>query len=82
MTRFKFTPNIWITFYFESKFHIGRTVKENDIETVACVSENGETKMIRYSQITNPRQLKLLKDMSVSDYKTDTRDIDFDTTFN
>lgn len=82
MTRFKFTPNIWITFYFESKFHIGRTVKENDIETIACVSENGETKMIRYSQISNPSQLKLLKNMCVPDNKAKTRGIDFDTASN
>ncbi len=82
MTRFKFMLDVWITFYFEKKFHIGRTIIENDIETVACVSESGDIKMIRFSQICNPKQLKLLKDMSVSDYKVDTRDIDFDTNSN
>lgn len=48
MKKYKFTPNIWLTFYFENEFCVGRTIIDNDIEIVACVSENGKMKMIPY----------------------------------
>jgi hypothetical protein len=82
MKKYKFTPNIWITFYFENDFYVGRTIIDNDIEIVACVSEKGDVKMIPYSKIGNQKQLKLLKDLKFLDYKSEKRDIDFDTNIN
>jgi len=82
MKKYKFTPNIWLTFYLENEFCVGRTIIDNDIEIVACVSENGELKMIPYSKIRNQKQLKLLKDLKFTDYNYEKRDIDFNTNTN
>lgn len=79
MKKYKFTPDIWLTFYLENNFCVGRTIIDNDIEIVACVSENGEMKMIPYSKINNQKELKLLKDLIFTDYNSERRNIDFDT---
>jgi hypothetical protein len=82
MKKYKFTPDIWLTFYLENNFCVGRTIIDNDIEIVACVSENGEMKMIPYSKINNQKELKLLKDLIFTDYNSERRNIDFDTNTN
>lgn len=81
MSKYKFTPNIWITFYHENNFHVGRTLVENNLQVVACVSEKGETKIIPYSNISNQKQLKLLKDMAFSGFKPEASksSLDFNT---
>ncbi len=70
MSKYKFTADIWITFYDQNNFHVGRTLFEDNMEVVACVSEKGETKIIPYSRISNLKQLKLLKNMAFSSLKS------------
>jgi hypothetical protein len=82
MKKYKFTPNIWLTFYYKNEFYVGRTIIDQDLEIVACVSENGEMKMIPYSKICNQKQLRILKDINYTDYNSAKRDIDFDTNSN
>jgi len=84
MSKYKFTPDIWITFYDENNFHVGRTLFENNMEVVACVSEKGETKIIPYSRISNQKQLKLLKNMAFSSFKPEESksSLDFNTADN
>ncbi len=82
MKKYKFIPNIWLTFYLESEFCVGRTIIDNDIEIVVYVSENGVAKIIPYSKISNQKQLKLLKDIKFTDSNSEKRDIDFDINTN
>ncbi len=82
MNKNNFTPDIWLSFYFNEVFHIGRTILEDNIPMVSCVSEIGEIKIIPYSKTENRKQLKLLKDMPISKPKTTKRDIDFYTNTN
>lgn len=82
MKKYKFTPNIWLTFYLENEFCVGRTIIDSDIEIVAYVTENGNLKMIPYSKISNQKQLKLLKDLRFTNYNSENRDIDFETNTN
>lgn len=65
MKKYKFTPNIWLTFYFENEFCVGRTIIDNDIEIVACVSENGKMKMIPYSKISNQKTIEAIERQKV-----------------
>lgn len=69
MANFKFTPNIWISFYLENEFYIGRTLIHKNLEIVSSISENGKHKRIRYVEIEKPKQIKILRNIKSIDYK-------------
>lgn len=82
MPKYKFFENVWITFYYNNSYYIGRTLKHNNIESVVCISEHGRVRTILYDQITLPKKLKVLKDNRHTDIKTINNNIYFDLNAN
>ena len=60
MKKYKFTLNIWLVFDYRNHTAIGRTIIKNGIEAVSFILESGETGIIKYENIINPRKLKLV----------------------
>jgi hypothetical protein len=82
MNKSKFIENIWITFSYNSMFCVGKTIISDGMKIVAAVSDSGDIKYVHYERIDNVKQLKILKDVKFNDYKSDKRDVDFDTNSN
>lgn len=82
MNNCKFIENIWVTFSYNSMFCVGKTIISNGINMVASVTDCGDLYYVLYEKVENIKQLKLLKDVEFKNYKTDKRDIDFDTNSN
>lgn len=79
MNKYKFSRDIWITFEFENEFYVGKTALFKGIELVACVSEKSVISYIHYSLISNPKRLKLIKDMKFHKLNpTDKKNTDLD----
>ena len=82
MNKYKFLPNIWITFHYGGDFHIGRTIIEAGVEMIACVSEAGGLKLMPYALASHVKHLKFLKDLSFSKYTPSKGDGDFEVNRN
>ena len=82
MNNCKFIENIWVTFSYNSMFCVGKTIISNGINMVASVTDCGDLYYVLHDKVENIKQLKLLKDVEFKNYKTDKRDIDFDTNSN
>ena len=57
----KFIEKTWISFFFENKKCIGRTIIINNKELVATISEKGEVGHIPFIDIENPAILNIIK---------------------
>lgn len=59
MKRYKFTPKQWIIFDCGLGTAIGITEYRNDKPVVVFASDSGETGVIPYEKIENPRKLNI-----------------------
>lgn len=56
--RYKFTPNQWIIFdYQNGSVAIGYTKLDGLVPVIVFTSDEGNTGMIPYSEVVNPRRL-------------------------
>lgn len=71
MNKYKFAEHTWLTFEYNSIFHVGRTILINEVEQIASVAENGQISHIPYGAISNPKKLRILKSAQLVDCNTD-----------